>query len=149
MRLIFGLMAAASLLCAADTNYGKALTLKQPVALATLVAHPDDYVGKTVQVKGKITEVCQAMGCWLEMVDEDGHHLRFNAHEAGIEFPKDSPGRTVVAEGKFVKTEMTREEALAQAKEDAKDKGKKFDASKVKAGATYSIDGEGAVILSN
>ena len=44
---------------------------------------------------------------------------------------------------------MTREEALAQAKEDAKDKGKKFDASKVKAGATFSIDGEGAVILSN
>ena len=33
--------------------------------LATLLAHPADYVGKTVQVKGKIAEVCQEMGCWV------------------------------------------------------------------------------------
>ena len=43
---------------------GKPLTVKEPMALATLLAHPDDYVGKTVQVKGKITEVCQMAGCW-------------------------------------------------------------------------------------
>jgi len=99
-------------------------------------------------VKAKITEVCQAMGCWLELVNEDGQHLHFEAHEAGIEFPKDSAGRTVIAEGKFVKSELSREAALAKAKEDAKDKGKTFDPDSVKPGFTYEIEGSGALLLS-
>ena len=37
----------------------------------------------------------------------------------------------------------------AEAKEHAKDSGKPFDESKVKAGASYSIEGTGAVILAN
>jgi len=139
MRILFVLVAVAGLLCAADTKYGKPLTMKQPIPLATLLAHADDYNGKTVQVKAKVTEVCQAMGCWLELVNEDGQHIRFEAHESGIEFPKDSAGRIVIAEGKFVKSELSREAAIAQAKEDAKDKGKTFDPSSVKAGFTYEI----------
>jgi hypothetical protein len=149
MRLLLGLLAVSALLSAAEAKYGKALTLKEPVPLATVMENPDQYAGKTVQVKGKIAEVCQMMGCWLELTDNDGHHLRFNAHEAGIEFPKDSAGKPAIAEGKLVKQELSREQAIEQAKEDAKDKGKPFDASKVKAGATYSIDGTGAVIQSN
>ena len=102
MRLLLGLMAAATLLCAADTKYGKPLTLDKPTPLATILSKPDDFAGKTVQVKGKITEVCQSMGCWLEIADDGGKHIRFNSHDT-IEFPKDSAGRTVVAEGKLVK----------------------------------------------
>ena len=56
-------LAAAGLLCAAEIKLGKPLTMKEPIALATLLAHPEAYVGKTVQVKGKITEVCQMAGC--------------------------------------------------------------------------------------
>jgi hypothetical protein len=124
MRLLLGLLAATTLLCAADTKYGKPLTLKEPITLAAMYAHADEYAGKTVQVQGKIAEVCQAMGCWLEMVDNDGHHLRFNAHDE-IEFPKDSAGRTAIAEGKLLKDTDTK---------DAK--------------PTYSMQGTGAVILS-
>jgi hypothetical protein len=148
MRILFALVAAAGLLGAADTKFGKPLTVKQPIPLATLLAHADDYNGKTVQVKAKITDVCQAMGCWLELVNEDGQHLRFEAHEAGIEFPKDSAGRMVIAEGKFVKSELSHEAAVAKAKEDAKDKGKTFDAANVKPGFSYEIEGSGAVLLS-
>ncbi len=149
MKIFFALIAAASLLCAADAKFGKPLKLKDPITVSDLMAKPDIYAGKTVQVKGKITEVCQSMGCWLELVGEDGKHVRFNAHQAGISFPKDSAGKTAIAEGTFTKTEMTREEALAEAKEHAKDSGKPLDESKVKAGATYSIEGSGAVIVSN
>jgi len=148
MRILFALVAAAGLLGAADTKYGKPLTLKEPIPLATLLAHADDYNGKTVQVKAKITDVCQAMGCWLELVNEDGQHLRYEAHEAGIEFPKDSAGQMVVAEGKFVKSELSREAAVARAREDAKDKGKAFDPDSVKPGFTYEIEGSGALLLS-
>jgi len=52
-----------------------------------------------------------------------------------------------VAEGKFTKTELTREQAVAQAKEEAEENGRKFDPAKVKGGITlYQIEGTGAVI---
>ena len=146
MKILCVLAAAASLLGAAETKYGKPLQLKEPMTISALMAKADDLAGKTVQVKGKITEVCQSMGCWLALVDQDGKHIRFEAHEAGITFPKDSVGKVVIAEGKFTKTEMTREQAIAEAKETAKDSGKPFDESKVKAGPSYSIEGTGAVI---
>src|SRR6266516_950655 len=111
MRLLLGLLTVSTFLCAADAKYGKPLTLKEPMTLATLLAQPDQYADKTVQVKGRIAEVCQMMGCWLELADDAGRHLRFNAHDE-IEFPKDSAGRTVIAEGKFLKQELTREEAI-------------------------------------
>ena len=55
-----------------------------------------------------------------------------------------------VAEGKFTKSELSQEQAIERAKEEAKDKGKTFDASSVKGPQTvYQIQGTGAVILSN
>lgn len=104
MRFILGLMAAAALLCAADAKYGKPLTLDKPTPIATVLGKPDAYVGKTVQVKGKISEVCQSMGCWLVIADDGGKHIRLTAHDV-MEFPKDSAGKTVVAEGKVEKSD--------------------------------------------
>jgi hypothetical protein len=55
-----------------------------------------------------------------------------------------------VAEGKFTKLELSKEQAIDRAKEDAKDKGKTFDAASVKGPQTiYQIQGSGAVIFSN
>jgi len=150
MKLLLALAAVAGLISAADLKLGKPLTAKEPVALATLLASPADYVGKTVQVKGKIVEVCQMMGCWLDLTNEDGQKIRIKVEDGEIEFPKDSPGKMVVAEGRFSKLELTREQALARAEEEAKDKGKKFDPASVKGGVTiYQIQGTGAVILAN
>jgi len=150
MKILCAILVAASLLPAAELKLGKALTAQEPVALATLLAHPADYVGKTVQVKGKIVEVCQMMGCWLDLTNEDGQKLRINVEDGDIVFPKDSSGKTVVAEGTFNKLELTREQAVARAEEEAKDKGRKFDPASVKSGTTiYEIHGSGVVILSN
>lgn len=104
MRLLLGLVAAALLLCAADAKFGKPLTLDKQTPIATILATPADYAGKTVQVKGKITDMCKEMGCWLEIADENGKKIRFNSHDT-IFFPKDSPGKTVIAEGKVVKAD--------------------------------------------
>lgn len=150
MRILFTILAAAGLLSAADLKLGQPLTAKEPIALATLLAHPGDYAGKTVQVKGKIVEVCQMMGCWLDLTNEDGQKIRVQVEDGVIEFPKDAPGKIVVAEGKFSKLELTHEQAIARAEEEAKDKGRKFDPASVKGGVTiYQIQGTGAVILSN
>lgn len=150
MKLLLSCLAVASLLSAADLKLGKPFTSKETISLATLMAHADDYQDKTVQVKGKITEVCQAMGCWLDLTNEEGQKVRIKVNDGEIEFPKDSAGKSAIAEGKFTKTELTREQAVAAAKEEAQEKGRTFDPASVKRGVTvYSIQGTGAVILGN
>jgi hypothetical protein len=147
MKTVFAVLVAAGLLCAAEVKLGKPLTANAPIPLATLIAHADDYTGKTVQVQGKVTAVCQMMGCWMELTNDSGQHVRIKVEDGVIVFPKDAPGKVAIAEGKFTKTELTREQAVAQAKEDAEENGRKFDPAKVKSGMTlYQIEGTGAVI---
>ena len=143
MKLLFAILAAAGLLSAAELKLGKPLTVKEAMPLATLVAHADDYVGKTVQVQGKIAAVCQMMGCWMELTNDAGQSIHIKVEDGDIVFPKDSAGKVAIAEGKFTKTELTREQAVARAKE----AGRKFDPAKIKGGMTlYQIEGTGAVI---
>jgi hypothetical protein len=150
MKILLTVAAAATLLSAADIKLGKPFAGTEVVPIATLLAHPDDYAGKTVQVKGKITEVCQAMGCWMELANQDGQAIRVKVNDGEIEFPKDSAGKTAIAEGKFTKIVLTREQAVARAKEEAEEKGKPFDPASVKGGTTiYQVQGSGAVIVAN
>jgi len=150
MKLLIAGLAALCVLSAAEIKLGKPLTVKEPMTLATLLAHPDDYQDKTVQVKGKITEVCQMMGCWLDLTNDEGQKVRIKVEDGELVFPKDAAGKSAVAEGKFSKTELTKEQAIAQAKEEAQEKGKKFDPASVKSGITlFQIQGTGAVILAN
>ncbi|HWE53471.1 MAG TPA: DUF4920 domain-containing protein [Bryobacteraceae bacterium] len=151
VRTAFGLSCLAALATAADLKLGAPLSTKEAMPLATLFAGPAPYVGKTVQVKGKVTEVCEAMGCWMNLTDDQGHLLRISVEDGGeISFPKDSVGKTAVAEGKLEKNEMTRAQVVAAAKEEAAEGGRKFNPSKIKSGKTvYQLSGTGAVIFDN
>src|SRR5438105_4549486 len=95
---VLALMVACTLQ-AADLKLGAPLTHKQMVSLAELTAKPDAYVGKMFQVKGKITEVCQAMGCWIMLTDGKGAMMRIQMKEGEVAFPKNAAGRSAVAEG--------------------------------------------------
>jgi len=147
MRLLIAASLAIAALSAADLKLGKPLTQKEPLPLATVLAKPADYIGKTIQVKGKITEVCEMMGCWMDLTNDEGQKLRIKVNDGEIEFPKNAAGKTAVAEGRFDKIELTKEQAIERAKEEAEDKGKRFDPASVKSGMTiYQIQGTGAVI---
>lgn len=146
MRIIAVLLFAGALLPAAE-KFGKELTLKSPTPVATLLDSPEKFVGKTVQVKGKVTEVCEMMGCWMQIAEAE-RSIRIKVKDGEIMFPKTAPGRTAVAEGVLKKIEMTQKQAVAWAKHEAEERGQKFDESKIKSGKTmYQIDGSGAVLL--
>ena len=135
-------------LYAADVKLGKPLALKQATPIADLASQPEKYVGQTVQAKGKVNEVCQMMGCWMNLVDENGKMVRIKVEDGVIRFPKDSVGKVAIAEGKFAKLELTKEQAVAQAKHEAEANRKKFDPASVTGPATlYQINGTGAVVL--
>ena len=146
MRFIT-LFIAAGIACAATQNLGKPLTLKKPMTIAEVIAKPERFVGKTVQVKGKITEVCQMMGCWMDIAD-GAQSLHIKVDDGVLVFPKDSAGKQAVAEGKLVKLELTKAEAIAEAKHKAEEQGRKFNPATIKSGTTtYQIEGTGARIL--
>ena len=149
MRLLLSFLLLAALSLAGDLKLGAPLALKSPTPIPDLNAKPSDYVGKTVQVKGKVTEVCQMMGCWMMIVDPDTKaSVRIKVKDGEIVFPKDAPGKVAVAEGKFTKIELTKEQAIAQAQHEAEENSKPFDPASVKGPATiYQIAGTGAVIL--
>ena len=146
MRILLLLSLSVAALFGAE-KFGKGLTLKEATPLATLLTTPGDYVDKMVQVKGKIIEVCQMMGCWLQIQDGD-KAVRLKVKDGEIMFPKDGAGRKVAAEGVFKKIELNQAQAVAWAKHEAEERGQKFDASRIKSGMTmYQIQGTGAVLL--
>jgi hypothetical protein len=148
-NLIAILFLAAALMPAADLKLGKGLALKETTTIENIYAKPDSFVGKPVQVKGKITEVCQMMGCWMNLVDPaSGKAIRIKVNDGEIEFPKNGAGKMAIAEGTLTKLELSKERAIAEAKHEADEMGKKFDPASVTGPVVrYQIRGTGAVVL--
>jgi hypothetical protein len=149
MKPLFALLLTAGLCLPATLKLGGPLALKDSVPVGKVTAAPEGYVGKTIQVKGKITEVCQMMGCWMSLADADtGKLIRIKVNDGDMVFPKDSVGKMAVAEGKLVKIELNRDQAIEKARHEAEEQGRKFSAASVKTGATiYQIQGTGAQIF--
>ena len=149
MRTLIFLTLAGALAFAAEVKLGEPLTLKSQTAIAALTAKPAGFVDKQVQVKGKVTEVCEKMGCWMQLVDPATNAaVRIKVKDGVIVFPKEAVGKMAVAEGKFVKIELTKEQAIERAKHEAEEQNRPFDPASVKGPVTiYQIAGTGAVIL--
>jgi len=148
MRLFVIMILAAASLALAETPLGKPLALKETTGIDQLLAAPDNYVGKTVQVRGTVRDVCRMMGCWTEFASPTGKSVRIKVKDGEIVFPKDSVGKTIVAEGTFTKQVLTKDQVIAQAKHEAEANKRKFDPAGVKSGKTvYQIAGTGAVVL--
>jgi hypothetical protein len=131
-------------------TFGKGVKNEDSVKVAELLAHADQYVGKTVRVEGVVTDVCAKAGCWMEILgDGSSSTIRIKVEDGVMVFPTSAKGKQVVAEGVFTKIEMTADEARAEAKHMAADRGEKLDAKKaaqVAPSVTYEIRGTGAII---
>lgn len=148
MRRCCALIIVLSACAAAETRLGKPLELSFVTPIAELVAAPERYVGKKVRVKGRITAVCQKMGCWMNLSDPaSGKAVRIKVNDGEIVFPKEAMGKTAVAEGVLEKIQLSKEQAIAYAKHEAEELGRKFDPNAIKAPtAIYQIRGQGAVV---
>ena len=148
MRLFMTLLLLASFTLSAETRLGKPLTQKEPMSIPQVLARAGHYTGKTVQVKGKVIEVCEMMGCWMEMVDPaTGQHIHIKVNDGDIVFPKDAPGKMAIAEGKLSKITLSKEQAIERAREEAADRKQPFNPESVKGPvAFYQIEGSGAVL---
>jgi len=83
-------------------TFGKALTLKETTAISKINADPATFKGKTVLVTGKVVNVCQGSGCWLEVEAADSARIICKSLDESVHFPKDCAGSMVTVEGKVV-----------------------------------------------
>jgi len=77
----------------------------------------DKYEGA---VTGKVTEVCQAMGCWIKVEKADGSTVLVKAADHGFTMPKNIVGKEVMIDGKAERKEISEK----QRKHYAEDAGK-------------------------
>jgi hypothetical protein len=87
------------------------------MALLQVLGQTDSVATK---VKGTVTSVCQAKGCWLKLTSEGGDHpeMMVKFKDYGFFMPKDIAGRQVVLQG-IAYREVTSVDELRHYAEDA------------------------------
>jgi hypothetical protein len=72
------------------------------VALADIARDPSRFEDRVFATSGKITAVCQEMGCWMQLEDTSGRaHVRMHGHTFFV--PKTSPGHVARVQATLVK----------------------------------------------
>ncbi|TWI12009.1 DUF4920 domain-containing protein [Aerolutibacter ruishenii] len=123
MRLLAAcLLSAATLLAYAggSTSYGKPFADGPAVPVSTAIAAFEAHAGEPRRFSGRITEVCQAQGCWM-MLEHDGQAARVKFGDHAFFLPKDASG-TAVVHGVLERKQLTPE----QAKHFSEDSGKRL-----------------------
>lgn len=133
---------------AGGTVYGAGVAGAEQVTIAQLLASPDAYAGKTVQVEGMVTDVCPKRGCWFEMAgSKPGETMRFKVQDGVMVFPMDAKGKHAVAEGVVSTQTLSLEETRQYLTYQAKEYGKDVDPESVTEPMTIvRLDGKGAVL---
>lgn len=133
------LLLAAVPSLAKEKVYGKGVSEGEFTPISTILANPDQYVGKTLRVEGTAVSVCAHRGCWLEMAsDVEGQTLRLKVEDGVIVFPKEIVGEKVRAEGVFAANRIE----STQKKCDATREGE----PEVKCTTVYELTGTGALV---
>jgi hypothetical protein len=96
---------------------GAAITVKKPVDIEHLAAHPQRYVGRTVRLEGTVKAVCQGKGCWVEVASGKGRSFLAKSLDESVLLPKDCVGRKVVVQGVVTKLPAPGAEAHEHAHE--------------------------------
>ena len=82
-----------------------------------ICTHHAGHAGKPLRFSGRITEVCQAEGCWM-VLEDNGQSARVMFKDHAFVIPKDSSGRAQVG-GVLSRKELTAEQ-VAHLQEDSK-----------------------------
>src|SRR5690625_237125 len=89
-------------------SYGEAFEDGPAVPVSEAVDRFDELSGQPMRFSGRITEVCQKMGCWM-MLEDDGHAVRVKFGDHAFFLPKEQAG-TAVVHGVLERKELTPEQ---------------------------------------
>ncbi len=92
--------------------YGAALEDSVPavVSLDDVIANPEALIGKPGAFSGRITEVCQKMGCWIVLGTSNGDFVRVTMLDHAFGVPKDAASGEAVVYGTLAEKILTADE---------------------------------------
>lgn len=99
--------------------------------IAEILADPEAWVGKTVQIEGEVSGVCARQGCWMDLTSPSDATLRVKVDDGVIVFPQEAVGRRAVAEGVVEIMELERDRYEAWLRHVAEEENRDFDAAEV------------------
>lgn len=91
------------------TPYGKPVPAGETVPVSQAIEAFDAHADRPQRFSGRITEVCQAKGCWM-MLEDDGKAARVMFGDHAFSIPGDTTGRAVV-HGVLTRRQLTPEQA--------------------------------------
>ena len=100
-------------------SFGEGIQADSYAEMSDVLTQLKDVEEVTTAMKAKVSEVCQAKGCWMTLVDQSTKtEFMVKFHDYGFFVPKDIGGREVIVEGKAYK-EVTPVDELRHYAEDA------------------------------
>lgn len=106
-KLIISLFALMFLIgCQADSqnadanSFGEQITADGAISLSDLSQKMATTTDKVhTKVRGKIDAVCQAKGCWMNLVNDEGDEIFVKFKDYGFFMPLDCAGKEVIMDG--------------------------------------------------
>ncbi len=87
-------------------SFGDNMDAKGSINLDQAIAQLNNVDSMAVKIEGKVTEVCQAKGCWMNVVSIQGEStpMFVQFKDYGFFMPKDCAGKRVVMDGMAYKS---------------------------------------------
>jgi hypothetical protein len=122
-------------------SFGEPIDKKGAVSVKKLAQKMDEAESLDIKVKGTITEVCQAKGCWMTLDLGNDELMRVKFKDYGFFVPKDAVGKTAIIKG-VAKNEIVGVDELKHLAEDAGRSEKEINAiDKPKEELTFVAEG--------
>jgi hypothetical protein len=122
-------------------SFGEPIDKKGAVSVKKLAQKMDEAESLDIKVKGTITEVCQAKGCWMTLDLGNDELMRVKFKDYGFFVPKDAVGKTAIIKG-IAKNEIVGVDELKHLAEDAGKSEKEINAiDKPKEELTFVAEG--------
>jgi hypothetical protein len=99
-------------------TFGETIDKKGAISAKKLAQKMEETESQEIKVKGTITEVCQAKGCWMTIDLGDDELMRVKFKDYGFFVPKDAAGKTATMLG-VAKNEIISVDELKHLAEDA------------------------------
>ncbi|MGE3174064.1 MAG: DUF4920 domain-containing protein [Planctomycetota bacterium] len=106
-------------------QFGAGVDSADAVPVERVLAAPQDFVGKSLRLRGPVQSVCQTKGCWMRIGGDPNVFVKFKDY--GFFVPLDAEGRDAILEGELA----IKEQSVAERRHYLEDAGKYDEAAKV------------------
>jgi hypothetical protein len=82
--------------------FGETFSVATAKPAAEVLGAPEAHADGPVRFTGELAEVCQKMGCWAVVRDDEGHSVRITMKDHAFGIDKDAMGKACDVEGTLV-----------------------------------------------